>query len=166
MVLRRVRCYAESQSSQISSDSEIDDPDSVDDEQDENINNFMSKPCGCKRNCHTCFSMAEVKRQVYNVREMTKDEKELHVMALLSDSNQETQRGKKRVRTRQSYSVNGKLVCKSAFLILMDISNYTLKTLKKTQTLKWNFRQSTREHRSPPATFHVISRCAASSIIH
>ena len=52
-------------------------------------------------------------------------------MALLSDSNQETQRGKKRVRTRQSYSVNGKLVCKSAFLILMDISNYTLKTLKK-----------------------------------
>jgi len=62
---------------------------------------------------------------------MTKDEKEVHVMAVLSDCNEDTQRGKKRMRTRQTYSVNGKLVCKSAFLILMDISNYTLKTLRK-----------------------------------
>jgi len=62
---------------------------------------------------------------------MTKDEKEVHVMTLLSDCYEDTQRGKKRVRTRQTYSVNGKLVCKSAFMASMDISNYTLKTLRK-----------------------------------
>ena len=52
---------------------------------DENIDTFMNKPCSCKRKYNTRFIIEAVTRQIDNVRKMTKDEKDLHGMALLSD---------------------------------------------------------------------------------
>jgi hypothetical protein len=63
---------------------------------------------------------------------MTKEEKELCIMSLVAEGNDEkTKRGKKRQRSRKTFRVTGKTVCKGTFMLCYDITKYALGAIVK-----------------------------------
>jgi len=88
--------------------------------------------CGCKRHCEKHFTPSQIYSSILDMREKTKDEKELFVMGVLSnvaEFGEITKRGKKRQRGRTTFSVNGTTVCKSTFQLVYDIKRTVLYSL-------------------------------------
>ncbi|XP_060600079.1 uncharacterized protein LOC132753609 isoform X1 [Ruditapes philippinarum] len=96
------------------------------------VRQFIIKGCGCRLNCHTKFKFDDILSHILSIREMTKDEKELCIMSLVAEGNDEkTKRGKKRQRSRKTFRVSGKTVCKGTFMLCYDITKYALGAIVK-----------------------------------
>ena len=94
------------------------------------VRKFISEGCGCKLDCQKHFSYNDIVGHVYDIRALTKDEKEINIMTLLKDCMSETtERGKRRKRCRQ-FKVEGKHVCKRTFMLFYDIGKHALKAIQ------------------------------------
>lgn len=120
-----------------SSDSDTEQPDINDNLQQEDdpdvskVRKYLRDGCGCKAQCAKLFSEQTLYFHILNMREMTKEEKELYIMGALSENDREsTKRGKKRLRMRHSLTFSGHRVCRSTFLLAFDIGKHTLKGIK------------------------------------
>lgn len=64
--------------------------------------------CGCKNKCVSIFSDDTLYSHILNMREMSKEEKDMYIMGSLVDSCKETtKREKKRIRSRQTFMFSG-----------------------------------------------------------
>lgn len=88
---------------------------------------FMNR-CVCTKNCFGTFSDNEINEHIFNMREMTKVEKELFITGTLQTGcfGQTTKRNTERKRLRYTYSFKGKNICRDAFLAIYDVSDKVL----------------------------------------
>ncbi|KAH3712560.1 hypothetical protein DPMN_072310 [Dreissena polymorpha] len=73
------------------------------------VEHFM-KRCECGRQCQKNFTPSSVYQSILDMREKSKDEKEMFHMGILSnclDTSSSTKRGKKRSRVRAHFAING-----------------------------------------------------------
>lgn len=100
----------------------------------------VASGCGCVQNCVNNIDKSLIQTHVDNLREMTKDEKELYVMGALQKINPDSKRSRygDRKRTRYEYKYEGNSICKNAFLIIYDVRNFTLKSLIKHMAVNGN----------------------------
>ena len=92
------------------------------------------KSCGCRADCLSHFDEGAIESQRMNFREMEKREKEALLLGIMHASRATfdmTTKGKKRVRATLRYVVDGRPVCKSAFLYTMDVGTKQFKNLLK-----------------------------------
>ena len=95
------------------------------------IRNYHANGCGCKSHCVSQFSEQAMYTHILDMREMTKNEKEMYIMGSLTENDRDvTKRGKKRQRSRHSLTFSGRPVCKKTYLLLYDIGKHTLQTIK------------------------------------
>ena len=89
--------------------------------------------CHCVNNCFTHFTESEVWEHIYNMREMTKEEKEMYIMGTLKQigTTKLTLKRKERKRIRHSYSFHGHNVCREVFLVLYDVGDKVLLNITK-----------------------------------
>ena len=86
--------------------------------------------CGCKQNCISHLSDQTLYTHILDIREMTKEEKDMYVMgSLVENSKDTTKRGKKRMRTRHVFMFSGEKVCKKAFMLAFDIGKHALQNI-------------------------------------
>ncbi len=105
-----------------------DDPDKL------AVENFM-KECGCSRHCQKNFTPSSVYQSIFDMREKSKDEKEMFLMGILSncvDTSSSTKRGKKRSRVRTHFTINGASVCRETFQLFFDVKRAVLYALIQT----------------------------------
>ncbi|XP_062610703.1 uncharacterized protein LOC134272496, partial [Saccostrea cucullata] len=92
------------------------------------IRETMVQGCGCKNMCLSLFSNDVLYTHILNMREMSKEEKDMYVMGSLVDNSKETtKRGKKRLRSRQTFMFSGEKVCKKTFMLAYDIGKRFLR---------------------------------------
>lgn len=91
---------------------------------------FMNR-CACTKNCFGIFSDNEIKEHIFNMREMTKVEKELYIMGTLQTGcfGQTTKRNTKRKRVHYTYNFKGESICRDAFLAIYDVSDKVLSSI-------------------------------------
>ena len=84
--------------------------------------------CGCKMTCHSNLTEIQMYEHILNIREMSKEEKEMYVKGALIDCSdgELTKRGKKRMRPRNTFTFAGKSVCKKMFMLLFDTGRHCL----------------------------------------
>jgi len=92
---------------------------------------FLQNGCGCKGNCNKKVSFDQVYGLILNLREMTKEEKEMFLIGVLTSEHETTQRGKKRKRSTCRYTFNGLKVCRKTFLLTHDIGRCALANIAK-----------------------------------
>lgn len=91
---------------------------------------FMNR-CACTKNCFGIFSDNEIKEHIFNMREMTKVEKELYIMGTLQTGcfGQTTKRNTKRKRVHYTYNFKGESICRDAFLAIYDVTDKVLSSI-------------------------------------
>lgn len=89
--------------------------------------------CNCGKRCLSKMDRTSVEEHIMNIKEMTKDEKDLYVMGAVHKVNPDQKRSRygERKRTRYDYRYEGHKVCRKAFTVIYDISEATLKRLIK-----------------------------------
>lgn len=97
------------------------------------VQSFNQRGCECTKKCSAKFTVEEIYDHILNVREMTKDEKELYIMGVVGEvtNNDKTKRGKKRQRMRHVFRFHGQVVCKGTFLLCYDIGRTSLQNIIK-----------------------------------
>ena len=130
-----------SSDSDLSSDNENDEnapvPVNVQDHPDDidrnRVHKMKENGCGCKMKCHSKLSEMQMYEHILNIREMSKEEKEMYVMGALIDCSdgEVTKRGKKRMRSRNTFTFAGKSVCKKMFMLVFDIGRHCLQNIRK-----------------------------------
>ena len=94
------------------------------------IRETKARGCSCKSMCISLFSDDVLYNHILNMREMSKEEKDMYIMGSLVESNKETtKRGKKRRRSRQTYMFSGERVCKKTFMLSFDIGKHFLQNI-------------------------------------
>lgn len=74
------------------------------------------------RTCAFLSSVMILCTHILNMREMSKEEKDMYIMGSFVDSCKETtKRGKKRIRPRQTFMFSCEKVCRNTFLLVYDI---------------------------------------------
>ncbi|XP_053389671.1 uncharacterized protein LOC128552653 [Mercenaria mercenaria] len=120
--------YLSQESETYQVDSENDDPQFDLDK----LDSVYDKGCGCSKNCFLQFSVEEIRSNIYNLRELTKTEKELLIMGTLKKiGNDQRCRSGERKRVRYEYIFNGIKICQDAFLVIYDIGLWTVRALLK-----------------------------------
>ncbi|MES9882762.1 MAG: hypothetical protein ABW185_17990 [Sedimenticola sp.] len=111
-----------------------DDEDGSDDEavQTETLHKIATG-CGCMKNCIKSINKTIIQSHVDNIREMTKDERDLYVMGALHKLNPDDKRTRygERKRAKYDYTYEGRHICKQAFLIIYDVGKSTLQAIIK-----------------------------------
>uniref|UniRef100_K1QHU7 Uncharacterized protein n=1 Tax=Magallana gigas TaxID=29159 RepID=K1QHU7_MAGGI len=75
------------------------------------IRDAKIRGCGCKNKCVSIFSNDTLYSHILNMREMSKEEKDMYIMGSLVDSCKETTKwGKKRIRSRQTFMFSGEKI--------------------------------------------------------
>ncbi|KAJ8312014.1 hypothetical protein KUTeg_009387, partial [Tegillarca granosa] len=89
--------------------------------------------CKCLDSCLNKFSVDEIFHHILNLRELSKDEREMYIMGSLQNEMSQTSITNQGKRQRQSYGYKyqGKTICKSAFQITYDIGEKSLKNIFK-----------------------------------
>ncbi|KAJ8303813.1 hypothetical protein KUTeg_018635 [Tegillarca granosa] len=89
--------------------------------------------CKCLDSCLNKFSVDEIYHHILNLRELSKDEREMYIMGSLQNEMSQTSITNQGKRQRQSYGYKyqGKTICKSAFQITYDIGEKSLKNIFK-----------------------------------
>ena len=96
------------------------------------LDSIYDRGCSCSKNCYLQFSIEEIRSNIYNLREMSKTEKELVIMGTLKKVGTDSRcRSGERKRVRFDYIFNGMKICHDAFLVIHDIGVWTLKALTK-----------------------------------
>lgn len=91
------------------------------------IKEIKIRGCGCKNKCSSIFSDDTLYSHILNMRQLSKDEKDMNIMGSLVDSCKETtKRGKKRIRSRQTFMFSGEKVCRNTFLLFYGIGKHFL----------------------------------------
>ncbi|XP_078328084.1 uncharacterized protein LOC144623518 [Crassostrea virginica] len=94
------------------------------------IRETKARGCSCKSMCISLFSDDVLYNHVLNMREMSKEEKDMYITGSLVQSNKETtKRGKKRRRSRQTFMFSGERVCKTTFMLSFDIGKHFLQNI-------------------------------------
>jgi len=102
------------------------------DDLDVRVKSFFSGSCGCVNNCKTLITQEEIFDNVFSLREMTRDEKDVRIMSsFVLVSNDLTFKGGKRKRNNVTYYVKGKTVCKKTFMIYYDVGKHALQAIIK-----------------------------------
>ncbi|XP_052234848.1 uncharacterized protein LOC127847169 [Dreissena polymorpha] len=131
----RIGSFVSGQPAESSSDSTYDDgSDAVDAfSQDDSIRRFHESGCGCAKKCHEKFDASQIRTHILDTREMTREEKEMHIKGCLSEgpTNDSTKRGKKRMRIRGKYTFRGQEICAYTFRLLFDIRRCALKSIRQ-----------------------------------
>lgn len=131
--MRRVRRFTAADVSHTTILNTVEDEDE-DEELENNINvisMFDRSSCVCLNSCFGHLSDDDVNQNIMNLREMTKDEKEMFIMGVLSKIgfDKTTSRNTQRKRTRYIYLYKGQTVCRDAFLQIYDITDRVLSSL-------------------------------------
>ncbi|KAH3853892.1 hypothetical protein DPMN_096427 [Dreissena polymorpha] len=98
------------------------------------VEHFM-KGCGCGRHCQKIFTPCSVYQSILDMREKSKDKKEMFLMGILSnclDTSSSTKRGKKRSRVHTHFAINGASVCRELFSCFFYVKRAVLYTLIQT----------------------------------
>ncbi|KAJ8315738.1 hypothetical protein KUTeg_007888 [Tegillarca granosa] len=99
------------------------------------INDFLDEinPTENDLECLNKFSVDEIYHHILNLRELSKDEREMYIMGSLQNEMSQTSITNQGKRQRQSYGYKyqGKTICKSAFQITYDIGEKSLKNIFK-----------------------------------
>ncbi|KAH3714846.1 hypothetical protein DPMN_057548 [Dreissena polymorpha] len=94
------------------------------------VRQFLEIGCGCKSKCTVNFEIGQVYHHILNMRELTKEEKDIIVMSNLKCGNGlTTKRGTPRKRSMVSYNAFQKPVCKKTFMLVNDIGRSALENL-------------------------------------
>lgn len=104
----------------------------VPDEDDERLKvvRFLIDGCGCQKKCSTKITEEVLYEHILNIRDMTKEEKEMYVMGvILIDKNKKNRQGGERKRNSTELTLFGANVCKKMFLMAFDIGRGTLANL-------------------------------------
>ncbi|XP_060601134.1 uncharacterized protein LOC132754508 isoform X3 [Ruditapes philippinarum] len=101
---------------------------------DEDVNRitlYHKNGCGCKKNCIKQFTISDIFDHILTIREMEKQDKELYIMATVVNSpqNELTKRGKKRQKGHHDFSLVGKPVCRTVFMLTFDIKRSALQNI-------------------------------------
>ena len=85
----------------------------------------------CSKKCLHVFSRGEVEKNIFNVQEMSKEEKQHLLLAILSTSREDGQNSRrgKRIRASVKYSFKGVKVCRNAFMHIFNVNEHTIKSL-------------------------------------
>ena len=113
--------------------SSVDDDDADDPliNPDDLPNAKLRQGCGCGKSCFDYFPTKKIVDHIWDLREMTKQEKEALIMTILSTlgiDSSITRRGDRK-RTVYQYSFNDVRVCRNAFMVIYDIHDFTLRAL-------------------------------------
>lgn len=87
--------------------------------------------CTCSRNCLETFSNNEIDENIFQLRELSKEENEMFVMGVLQKEafGSITRNSNERKRMRYSYSFKGVSICRDAFLKIYDVSRKVLSNI-------------------------------------
>ena len=99
---------------------------SIDIEDEMAINNFLTKGCGCRWNCHMKLERGAIQRRRASCSELSNRELDMVMLGQLAASEIGGVQ-----RARSSFHFEGKRVCKAAFLLLHGIGEKRFKNLKK-----------------------------------
>lgn len=93
--------------------------------------NEDSFTCTCSRNCLETFSDSEIDENIFQLRELSKKEKEIIVMGVLQKEafGSITRNSNERKRTRYFYSFKGVSICRDALLKIYDVSRKVLSNI-------------------------------------
>lgn len=85
----------------------------------------------CSRNCLETFSDSEIDENIFQLRELSKKEKEIIVMGVLQKEafGSITRNSNERKRTRYFYSFKGVSICRDALLKIYDVSRKVLSNI-------------------------------------
>ncbi|XP_060555741.1 uncharacterized protein LOC132716472 [Ruditapes philippinarum] len=91
----------------------------------------LFKHCNCENKCIEKFSSSDINDHILSIRDMLKEEKEQLIMTILNTvkiSDADTRRGSRK-RPTSLYCFEGKKICRQAFMILYDITDFSLRAL-------------------------------------
>ncbi len=102
------------------------------DELRQELDSEIRKGCGCGQNCLQKVDKVEAYRRILDLREITKNEKEMYIMGKIEALNNvgQTRHGDRK-RVRYDYSFAGMPVCQRTFLVTHDLGIKQLKNMMK-----------------------------------
>ena len=112
---------------------DVEDGGAIDDDSDEDrvkIQKFLMEGCGCNNICSTMLTVDRIHEHVLNVREMSKDERDMYIMGVIVNGG-DTGRamlGRKR-KQKTVFTFLGSTVCKSMFMVAFDVGRKALSNI-------------------------------------
>ncbi|XP_052778849.1 uncharacterized protein LOC128216328 [Mya arenaria] len=93
----------------------------------------LATGCDCTSMCMDSIDREAAQAHIDNIRQYTKEEKDLYIMGALNRINSDKKRSRygDRQRTRYDYKFEGNVVCKKTFMCVYDIGPTHLKNLLK-----------------------------------
>ena len=100
------------------------------------IQNLKFYGCSCHLKCDEQFTEEFLYDNILDIRDMDKTHRDIHIMNFITDCQDRdtTKRGKKRQRVSYEYSLGGKRVCKTTFMVGFDIGKKALANLLQHMT--------------------------------
>ncbi|XP_060576229.1 uncharacterized protein LOC132733584 [Ruditapes philippinarum] len=96
----------------------------------DNLKHIYDSGCKCTKNCFSNLSFPQIEANILNLREMTKNEKEMLIMGTLKKINSDIRCKEDRKRSRYEYYFDGVKVCHETFLVVFDVKDRQLRNIK------------------------------------